>query len=141
MSENAKPKRIILEVEDLGYVEKSYLADSYPRKNTLYISTDGAITNIAFVNEDGCVFTMPLPLGAVVAHKAKEIEAQTCDKVLKGIEAFKDSVYEILQQLDKTLNNMSQKTNAHHTSGVSEDALIKLAAIAQNPELIKDLEL
>lgn len=107
----------------------------------MYVSTDGAITNIAFVNEGGCIFNMPLPLGAVVAHKAKEVEAQTCDKVLKGIESFKDSVYEILQQLDKTLNNMSQKTNAPRTSGVSEDALIKLAAIAQNPELIKDLGL
>lgn len=32
MSENTKTKRIILEVEDLGYIEKSYLADSYPRK-------------------------------------------------------------------------------------------------------------
>lgn len=139
MSKNTETKRIILEVEDLGYIKQAYLADSYPCKNTLYVSTDGAITSIAFVNEDDCVFTMPLPPGAVVAHKAREVETLTCDKVLKGIESFKDSVYEMLQRLDKTLNNMQQEANAPHTSGVSEDALIKLAAIAQKPELIKDL--
>ena len=126
--------KFIIEVEDLGIISALYKADNYPEPNKLYIVNDGVITNLAFKNSDDCVMNMPLPQGILLEQKARETEADVCSSMRTILEGYKN---EILDAIGKAKNTEPSRTI--HNSGVSEDALLKIVAVAQNPELIKDM--
>lgn len=126
--------KFIIEVEDLGIRRALYQPDNYPETNKLYIVNDGVLTNLAFKNSDDCVMNMPLPQGILLEQKARETEADVCSSMGAMLEDYKN---EILEAIGKTKNTEPSRTI--HNSGISEDALLKIVAVAQNPELIKDM--
>lgn len=125
--------KFIIEVEDLGIINGMYQPDSYPEVNKLYLVSDGVITNLAFKNSDACVMNMPLPQGILLGQKARELEADICSSMGAMLEDYKN---EILDAIGKAKNTEPSRTI--HNSGISEDALLKIVAVAQNPELIKE---
>lgn len=126
--------KFIIEAEDLGTIGALYKADNYPETNKLYIVNDGVLTNLAFKNSDDCVMNMPLPQGILLEQKARETEADVCSSMRTVLEDYKN---EILEAIGKAKNTEPSRTI--HNSGISEDALLKIVAVAQNPELIKDM--
>ena len=126
--------KFIIEVEDLGTISALYKADNYPEPNKLYIVNDGVLTNLAFKNSDDCVMNMPLPQGILLEQKARETEADVCSSMRTMLEDYKN---EILEAIGKARNTEPSRTI--HNSGISEDTLLKIVAVAQNPELIKDM--
>lgn len=124
--------KFIIEAEDLGTISGFHKADNYPETNKLYIVSDGVITNLAFKNSDDCVMNMPLPQGILLEQKARETEADVCSSMGAMLEDYKN---EILDAIGKAKNTEPSRTI--HNSGISEDALLKIVAVAQNPELIK----
>lgn len=126
--------KFIIEAEDLGAINGMYKPDNYPEANKLYIVNDGVITNLAFKNSDDCVMNMPLPQGILLEQKAREIEADVCSSMGAMLEDYKN---EILDAIGKAKN--TEPSSTIHNSGISEDALLKIVAVAQNPELIKDM--
>lgn len=126
--------KFIIEAEDLGTSKGIYQPDNYPEVNKLYIVNDGVITNLAFKNLDDCVMSMPLPQGVLLEQKARETEADVCSSMGAMLEDYKN---EILDAIGKAKNTDPSRTI--HNSGISEDALLKIIAVAQNPELIKDM--
>lgn len=126
--------KFIIEAEDLGTFEALYKADNYPEVNKLYLVSDGVITNLAFKNSDDCVMNMPIPQGILLEQKARETEADVCSSMGAMLEDYKN---EILDAIGKAKNTEPSRTI--HNSGISEDALLKIVAVAQNPELIKDM--
>lgn len=129
-----KTKKITIEIEDLGNIEGMFQANNYPEVNKLYLVSDGVITNLVFKNSDNCVMNMPLPQGILLEQKARETEVDVCSSMGAMLEDYKN---EILDAIDKAKNTEPSRTI--HTSGISEDALLKIVAVAQNPELIKDM--
>lgn len=125
--------KFIIEVEDLGSIEGLYQANNYPEVNKLYLVNDGVLTNLAFKNSDNCVMNMPLPQGILLEQKARETEEDVCSSMRTMLEDYKN---EILDAIDKAKNTEPSRTI--HNSGISEDALLKIVAVAQNPELIKE---
>lgn len=126
--------KFIIEAEDLGTISALYKADNYPETNKLYIVNDGVLTNLAFKNSDDCVMNMPLPQDILLEQKARETEANVCSSMGAMLEDYKN---EILDAIGKAKNTEPSRTI--HNSGISEDALLKIVAVAQNPELIKDM--
>lgn len=126
--------KFIIEVEDLGTIKGMYQANNYPETNKLYIVNDGVLTNLAFKNSDDCVMNMPFPQGILLEQKARETEADVCSSMRTMLEDYKN---EILEAIGKARNTEPSRTI--HNSGISEDALLKIVAVAQNPELIKDM--
>lgn len=126
--------KFIIEAEDLGIRRALYQADNYPETNKLYIVNDGVLTNLAFKNSDDCVMNMPLPQGILLEQKARETEEDVCSSMRTMLEDYKN---EILDAIGKAKNTEPSRTI--HNSGISEDALLKIVAVAQNPELIKDM--
>ena len=126
--------KFIIEAEDLGNVEGMYQANNYPEVNKLYLINDGVITNLVFKNSDNCVMNMPLPQGILLEQKARESEADVCSSMGAMLEDYKN---EILDAIGKAKN--TEPSQNIHNSGISEDALLKIVAVAQNPELIKDM--
>lgn len=126
--------KFIIEAEDLGIRRALYQADNYPEMNKLYIVNDGVLTNLAFKNSDDCVMNMPLPQGILLEQKARETEEDVCSSMRTMLEDYKN---EILDAIGKAKNTEPSRTI--HNSGISEDALLKIVAVAQNPELIKDM--
>ena len=126
--------KFIIEAEDLGTIDALYKADNYPEANKIYIVNDGVITNLAFKNSDNCVMNMPLPQDILLEQKAREIEVDVCSSMGAMLEDYKN---EILEAIGKAKNTEPSRTI--HNSGISEDALLKIVAVAQNPELIKDM--
>lgn len=126
--------KFIIEAEDLGTIDGLYKADNYPEANKLYIVNDGILTNLVFKNSDDCVMNMPLPQGILLEQKARETEADVCSSMGAMLEDYKN---EILDAIGKAKNTEPSRTI--HNSGISEDALLKIVAVAQNPELIKDM--
>lgn len=126
--------KFIIEAEDLGIRRALYQADNYPEMNKLYIVNDGVLTNLAFKNSDNCVMNMPLPQGILLEQKARETKADVCNSMGAILEGYKN---EILEAIGKAKNTEPSRTI--HNSGISEDALLKIVAVAQNPELIKDM--
>lgn len=125
--------KFIIEVEDLGAIEGMYQANNYPEVNRLYIVSDGVITNLVFKNSENCVMNMPLPQDILLEQKAREIEVDVCSSMGAMLEDYKN---EILDAIGKAKNTEPSRTI--HNSGISEDALLKIVAVAQNPELIKE---
>ena len=126
--------KFIIEAEDLGAISGLYKVDNYPETNKLYLVNDGVLTNLAFKNSDDCVMNMPLPQGILLEQKASETEADVCSSMRTILEGYKN---EILDAIGKAKN--TEPSRAIHNSGISEDALLKIVAVAQNPELIKDM--
>ena len=126
--------KFIIEVEDLGTISALYQADNYPEVNKLYLVSDGVITNLAFKNSDNCVMNMPLPQCFLLEQKARETEVDVCNSIGAMLEDYEN---EILDTIGKAKNTEPLRTI--HNYGVSEDALLKIVAVAQNPELIKDM--
>lgn len=126
--------KFIIEAEDLGTFDSLYKADNYPEANKLYVVSDGVITNLAFKNSDDCVMIMPLPQGILLEQKARETKEDVCSSMGAMLEDYKN---EILDAIGKAKNTEPSRTI--HNSGISEDALLKIVAVAQNPELIKDM--
>lgn len=125
--------KFIIEAEDGGNVRNIYQLDNYPEVNKLYLVSDGVISNLAFKNSDNCVMNMPLPQDILLKQKAREIEADVCSSMGAMLEDYKN---EILDAIGKAKNTEPSRTI--HNSGISEDALLKIVAVAQNPELIKE---
>lgn len=126
--------KFIIEAEDLGTFDGLYKANNYPETNKLYVVSDGVTTNLAFKHSDDCVMNMPLPQGILLEQKARETEADVCSSMRTMLEDYKN---EILEAIGKARNTEPSRTI--HNSGISEDALLKIVAVAQNPELIKDM--
>lgn len=126
--------KFIIEAEDLGTIDALYKADNYPEANKIYIVSDGVITNLAFKNSEECVMNMPLPQGILLEQKARETKEDVCSSMRTMLEDYKN---EILDAIGKAKNTEPSRTI--HNSGISEDALLKIVAVAQNPELIKDM--
>ena len=125
--------KFIIEAEDLGNIEGMFQANNYPEVNKLYLVSDGVITNLAFKNSDNCVMNMPLPQDVLLEQKARETEVDVCSSMGAMLEDYKN---EILDAIGKAKNTEPSRTI--HNSGISEDALLKIVAVAQNPELIKE---
>lgn len=126
--------KFIIEAEDLGTIDALYKADNYPEVNKIYIVNDGVITNLAFKNSENCVMNMPLPQDILLEQKARAIEVDVCSSMGAMLEDYKN---EILDAIGKAKN--AEPSRTIHNSGISEDALLKIVAVAQNPELIKDM--
>ena len=126
--------KFIIEAEDLGSIGGLYKADNYPETNKLYIVNDGVITNLVFKNSDDCVMNLPLPQDILLEQKARATEEDVCHSMGAMLEDYKN---EILDAIGKAKNTEPSRTI--HNSGISEDALLKIVAVAQNPELIKDM--
>lgn len=126
--------KFIIEAEDLGNIEGMYQANNYPEVNKLYLVSDGVITSLAFKNSDNCIMNMPLPQDVLLEQKARETEEEVCNSMGAMLENYKN---EILDAIGKVKNTEPSRTI--HNSGISEDALLKIVAVAQNPELIKEV--
>lgn len=126
--------KFIIEAEDLGTINAIYQPNNYPEANKLYLVSDGVITSLAFKNSDDCVMNMPLPQAYLLKQKAREAEVDVCSSMGAMLEDYKN---EILDAIGKAKNTEPSRTI--HNSGISEDALLKIVAVAQNPELIKDM--
>ena len=128
-----------IEVKDLGRKANNdiYNIETYPEAGQLYVLSDGISSWLGWRGDDGCIQAIVLPQDVAIYY-AVEHRSGVGDllrEIAGGVSHLSRDIEALKQHADTLYANLRDGKG----SGVSEDVLLKLAAIAQNPELIKDL--
>lgn len=128
-----------IEVKDLGQKANKdiYNIETYPEAGQLYVLSDGIATWLGWRGDDGCIQAIVLPQDVAITYAVEHRSSVggLLREIAGGVSHLSRDIEALKQHADTLYANLKEDKG----SGVSEDVLLKLAAIAQNPELIKDL--
>lgn len=136
-----KTKKITIEIEELGSISGLCDAANLPEHNKLYLVDDGIATFLIWKNIDDCTQFCPLPVDIIKKHEVEKAEDDIASGLYPMFEDLAATLISTIKDACASKPTVTIEPNVEKTTqGISEDALLKIVAVVQEPGLIKEIQ-